>query len=62
MPSGMSSSSSGRLKNAPGAGGPGSGGTLTDLGGIGEALSGMLADGLGLPLEVTANLEKTVGL
>ncbi len=50
MQSGMSSSSTGRLKNVLGAGGSGSGGFSSSLGGIGEALSGMLggAGGAGI--------------
>jgi len=47
MQSGMSSSTTGRLKNALGAGGPASGGALSSLGGLGDALSGMLGGGKG---------------
>ena len=47
MQSGMSSSTTGRLKNALGAGGSASGGALSSLGGIGDALSGMLGGGSG---------------
>ncbi len=48
MQSGMSSTTSGRLKNILGAGGSGSAGALSSLGGIGEALSGMLGGGGGI--------------
>lgn len=48
MQSGMSASTTGRLKNVLGAGGSSSGGTLADLGsGITDALSGLLGGGKG---------------